>query len=226
MKVEVKRPRKKPCPSQSDAAPSTVVPEGQPQPQPDDVDTDVELDVESDVAPAGDVGAAREPEAMGEPADVVEEMELEEQLRDEGEAGGQTRRNVWVDPYDGVPVPEVFPGGPSDTTVLTSYPCHVARYIYDSHERELISPVSNSGKVASFKHEELNTAWWERALKATRFWGLAQTGYSFLDLGLLATFVERWYRDTNTFHLPCGEMTVTLDDVRCLLHIFRFRDAF
>jgi hypothetical protein len=49
----------------------------------------------------------------------VEEMELEEQVRDEGEASAQTRRNVWVDPYDGLHVPDVFPGGPSDTSVLT-----------------------------------------------------------------------------------------------------------
>jgi hypothetical protein len=62
----------------------------------------------------------------------VEEMELEEDMR-EGEAGAQTLRNVWVDPYDGLPVPDVFPGGPSDTSVLTSYPRHVARHIYDSH---------------------------------------------------------------------------------------------
>jgi hypothetical protein len=86
-------------------------------------------------------------------------------------------------------------------------------------ERELISPVSNSGKVASFKHEQLETAWWERKLKATGFWGLSQTRYSFLDPDLLATFVERWHWDTSTFHLSCGEMTVTLDDVRCLLYL-------
>jgi hypothetical protein len=35
----------------------------------------------------------------------------------------------------------------------------------------------------------------------------------------LAIFVERWHGDTSTFHLPCGEMTVMLDDVRCLLHL-------
>jgi hypothetical protein len=47
-------------------------------------------------------------------------MELEEAMT-EGEGGRPNRRNVWTDPYDGVLVPDVFPGGPSDTTVLTSY---------------------------------------------------------------------------------------------------------
>jgi len=32
-------------------------------------------------------------------------------------------------------------------------------------------------------------------------------------------FVERWHRDTNTFHMPFGEITVTLDDVSSLLHL-------
>jgi hypothetical protein len=62
--------------------------------------------------------------------DVVEEMRSEEELRD---AGGQIRRPVWVDPYDGLPLPSEFPGGPSDTTVLTGYARHVAKYIYNSH---------------------------------------------------------------------------------------------
>jgi hypothetical protein len=62
----------------------------------------------------------------------MEEMELKEAMA-EGEAGGPTRRNVWVDPYNGLPVPNVFPDGPSGTTVLTSYTRLVARHIYDSH---------------------------------------------------------------------------------------------
>jgi hypothetical protein len=54
-------------------------------------------------------------------------------LDGEAEGGGPNRRNVWQDPYEGLPVPDVFPGGPSDTRVLTNYSRHVARYIYDSH---------------------------------------------------------------------------------------------
>jgi len=36
---------------------------------------------------------------------------------------------------------------------------------------------------------------------------------------LLCAFVERWHADTNTFHLPIGELTITLDDVSNLLHL-------
>ncbi|MCH99123.1 serine/threonine-protein phosphatase 7 long form-like protein, partial [Trifolium medium] len=37
--------------------------------------------------------------------------------------------------------------------------------------------------------------------------------------GLLTAFTERWHPETGTFHLPIGEMTITLDDVSCLLHV-------
>jgi len=48
---------------------------------------------------------------------------------------------------------------------------------------------------------------------------LCNISYQVIDKGLLSAFVERWQRDTNTFHLPFGEMSISLDDVSCLLHI-------
>ena len=30
---------------------------------------------------------------------------------------------------------------------------------------------------------------------------------------------ERWHQVTSSFHLPVEEMTITLDDVSCLLHL-------
>jgi len=48
---------------------------------------------------------------------------------------------------------------------------------------------------------------------------LCNTAYDVVDKGLLCAFVERWQRDTNMFHLPVDEMTITLDDVSSLLYI-------
>ena len=43
--------------------------------------------------------------------------------------------------------------------------------------------------------------------------------YEVADKGLMCAFVERWHRDTNTFHMPFGEITITLDDVSSLLNL-------
>ena len=48
---------------------------------------------------------------------------------------------------------------------------------------------------------------------------LYRIGYEVADKGLITAFVERWHRDTNSFHMPVGEMTITLDDVSSILHI-------
>jgi len=39
------------------------------------------------------------------------------------------------------------------------------------------------------------------------------------DQGLISSFIERWHRETSSFHLPVGEITITLDDVASLLHL-------
>ncbi|KAH1256910.1 Protein MAIN-LIKE 1 [Glycine max] len=35
----------------------------------------------------------------------------------------------------------------------------------------------------------------------------------------MSTFVERWHKETSSFHLPVGEVTITLGDVASLLHL-------
>jgi len=39
------------------------------------------------------------------------------------------------------------------------------------------------------------------------------------DRGLLSSFVERWHRETSSFHLPVGKVTITLDDITSLLNL-------
>ena len=39
------------------------------------------------------------------------------------------------------------------------------------------------------------------------------------DRGLISAFVDRWHKETSSFHLPVGEVTITLDDVASLLHL-------
>ena len=46
---------------------------------------------------------------------------------------------------------------------------------------------------------------------------LVEGGPVQLDQSLLTALVDRWRPETHTFHLPCGEMTPTLQDVAYLL---------
>lgn len=46
-----------------------------------------------------------------------------------------------------------------------------------------------------------------------------------VDRSLLAALVDRWRPETHTFHLPCGEMAPTLQDVSYLLGLPLAGDA-
>ncbi|XP_028238681.1 uncharacterized protein LOC114417469 [Glycine soja] len=99
---------------------------------------------------------------------------------------------------------EGFLGGTSDPSVLTQYADHVACSVWTGEERPELKLSSHGRKVHSLG----------RLVPAIE--GLiADTG----DRGLLSAFVERWHRETFSFHLLVGELTITLDDVSFLLHL-------
>ena len=83
-------------------------------------------------------------------------------------------------------------------------------------ERRELKLVSHGRKVEKFGRpapeiEELVTAIGLTPLIA---WSV-DTG----DRGVISAFIERWHKETSNFHLPVGELTITLDDVASLLHI-------
>ena len=49
------------------------------------------------------------------------------------------------------------------------------------------------------------------------FYAIYCLGHIAIDWPLITSFVERWRLETHTFHVPVGEMTITLQDVAILL---------
>lgn len=51
------------------------------------------------------------------------------------------------------------------------------------------------------------------------FYSLILASYQFVNKVVVSAFVERWYRETSTFHISFKEMTIILDDISSLLGI-------
>jgi len=82
----------------------------------------------------------------------------------------------------------------------------------------------NNGKKIEAMHDKQTThimaAWlWHDRLQRTGLGWLQDTSYNMIYHSLICAFVDRWHKETSSFHLPFGEMAVTLDDVSCLLHL-------
>ena len=94
-------------------------------------------------------------------------------------------------------------------------------FVYISQERAPLKCMNHAAKVGEWR-------WWASGQLNRRFrdivhhsglFELVHCSYRFTDKILVSGFVERWQPETNTFHLPFGEMTVTLDDVAAILGI-------
>jgi len=67
-----------------------------------------------------------------------------------------------------------------------------------------------------------NQNWFWGLFRESGLHDLVYLGYATVPHALLMTLCERWHLKTSTFHMPLGEMTVTLDDLACL-SIFRLK---
>ncbi|XP_024628913.1 protein MAIN-LIKE 1-like [Medicago truncatula] len=66
---------------------------------------------------------------------------------------------------------------------------------------------------------EAGLRWFWEPVEGSGLHDLIYTGYSSVTHAMIRAMCERWHMETSSFHLPVGEMTITLDDVHNLLHI-------
>ncbi|KAL6533033.1 hypothetical protein OROMI_027145 [Orobanche minor] len=117
-------------------------------------------------------------------------------------------------------VTEEMPGGPIDGSVIPSFGGHVAVCIWTGEMRGLLKCHSRTSACQSLSE-------WRSVMSPALVGRITGTGLSHLtdamfrhiDFPLISAFVERWQPDTNSFHMPFGEMTIMLHDVWQIIRI-------
>ncbi|KAF8379072.1 hypothetical protein HHK36_028499 [Tetracentron sinense] len=97
---------------------------------------------------------------------------------------------------------------------------HILKHAFSTWEKETHFKFQESGDGAKFEYASLAWPLSDGQLQLIQRAGLLPLlkWHSFsLDAPLLTAIVERWQSETNTFHFPCGEMTITLQDVAHIL---------
>ncbi|XP_028075404.1 protein MAIN-LIKE 1-like [Camellia sinensis] len=114
-----------------------------------------------------------------------------------------------------------FPGGPYDPSILKSFHCHVTAKIWHNDERGIRKCLNHGFKVSewSFNLEENKQSKFHGLIMDSGLISLVSCSYKFVNKVIVSAFVERWQPETNTFHLPFGKMSPTLDDVSVILGI-------
>lgn len=103
--------------------------------------------------------------------------------------------------------------GPLDPSVLYDQEKHVSSAVWEGQERGALRCHEHTSKLGEWKLTPKQIELVERA----GFGYLRKIPAISLDNPLISALVERWRRETNTFHFTVGEMTVTLQDVALLL---------
>ncbi|XP_070030448.1 protein MAIN-LIKE 2 [Nicotiana sylvestris] len=103
--------------------------------------------------------------------------------------------------------------GPIDDAVLYDQDKHVSSAIWEGQERSALRCHEHTSKLDQWMLTEKQI----ELVKKAGFGYLRMIPAISLDNPLISALVERWRRETNTFHFTVGEMTVTLEDVAYLL---------
>ncbi|CAL1410172.1 unnamed protein product [Linum trigynum] len=114
-------------------------------------------------------------------------------------------------------------GGPMVPTIIPSFRDHVAFRLWTQPEqvRGMIQFYARDWLMGKLRNYRFARQGSEGLVRKTGLFHLPRCmlTHAHLDLPLLAAFVERWQPDTNTFHMPFGEMTILLHDVFYILRI-------
>lgn len=153
-----------------------------------------------------------EEEAEAAPAAPTQVSEEEEEARadEEEEARAEEEEGDDDDILTGP-----CPGGPEDLRLIPSFKTHVAFQIWNEIERPLLRCWCHTTKMEAWKFGAGGNEF-KMLIHQSKIPDLRWISYKTPNKNLICAFVERWQPETNSFHMPFGEMTITLDDVFCL----------
>ncbi|KAH1202767.1 Serine/threonine-protein phosphatase 7 long form [Glycine max] len=104
--------------------------------------------------------------------------------------------------------------GPIEGDVLWMQPKHVSEHVWNGEpDRKL----HIRRAVPMYQDEEQIPEEIVPLLRKSGFYWIMKMGYLKINAALISAFIERWRPETHTFHLRCGEATITLQDVSVLL---------
>ncbi|KAK9169608.1 hypothetical protein Syun_001748 [Stephania yunnanensis] len=114
-----------------------------------------------------------------------------------------------------------FPGGPKDGSLLKSFKDNVALAIWSNEDRPTLKCINHDAQIQEWDLQSCHpdTAGLQRIIQRSGLNTLIDCSYCKANKEVITAFVERWQVETNTFHLPFGEMSISLEDVSMLLKI-------
>lgn len=77
--------------------------------------------------------------------------------------------------------------------------------------------INHNRKILELPHP--TTTWFIDVIRYFSLVDFCSSTYVTINPNTHATFAERWHSETSFFHLPIGEMTITLGEVSWLLHL-------
>lgn len=113
-----------------------------------------------------------------------------------------------------------LPGGPYSADTIPSFLGHIASHIWHGENRLRLRCQTRPSWLKELKlwFNKMDDGG-KRIIERTGLSHLPATMYDIIDADLISAFVERWQPDTNSFHMPFGEMTIMMHDVHYILGI-------
>ncbi|KAH1232928.1 Serine/threonine-protein phosphatase 7 long form [Glycine max] len=104
--------------------------------------------------------------------------------------------------------------GPIDDDVLWMQPKHVSEHVWNGEPNRKLHI---RRAVPTYQGEEQISEEIVPLLRQSGFYWIMKMRYLKINVALISVLIERWRPKTHTFHLRCGEATITLQDVSVLL---------